>query len=167
VVIRHAVCIAEDCNCFARRIRFCLQIIKIASFYGVSISDTLAVCSSVAVEELSGGRVSFFGGASGSEKTFRVGRLDWVDGESPDSPKNTLPASDISNSAFAAYWARHNFTCASARGVGADRLHRIGSYPWLCAVLASGRPPAVLLCCYRDLAFTDWALSGTLELHVV
>jgi hypothetical protein len=129
-----------------------MQIIKIASFYGVSISDTLAVCSSVAVEELSGGRVSFFGGASGSEKTFRVGRLDWVDGESPDSPKNTLPASDISNSAFAAYWARHNFTCARMLGV----LEQIGVAHTHGYVLSSLQ--ADLLSYwgfYRYLAFTD------------
>ncbi len=68
------------------------------------------MCSTVAVEELSRGRIKFFGGESGHEKTFRVGRLDWVKGESETTPPNTLPPKDISNEAFDAFWKTHNLT---------------------------------------------------------
>jgi hypothetical protein len=85
--------------------------IKIASFYDVSVSDVIAVCSSVAVELLSAGRVKIIGGTGPDYKSvLRVGRIDNL----KPSPPDQLPPADATTTQFTAFWKKHGFSTEEA-----------------------------------------------------
>lgn len=78
---------------------------KIASFYDVSVSDTMAVCGAVAIEELSNNRVKIL--ATGD---LTVGRLDTY----MPSPPNQLPPDNADAKSFNAWWKARGFTVRQA-----------------------------------------------------
>jgi hypothetical protein len=80
---------------------------KIASFYDISVADTLAVCGAVAPEFLSDGRLKIIGAGG---QGLRVGRLDSVTA----APPGQLPAADIGLDAFVKFWTDRGFTVLEA-----------------------------------------------------
>jgi hypothetical protein len=78
---------------------------RIAAFYDASVADTLAVCSSVAVQELSRHRVKLIGRLNG-KPDFLVGRLD----SKHTAPEHSLPAADMTAPEFADFWPKLGLT---------------------------------------------------------
>lgn len=70
--------------------------LQIASWYGASVSDTLAVCAAIGTDVLSGGRTRIFGPGY----PLRVGRLD----RATPAPPNTLPPEHQKTWGFANFW---------------------------------------------------------------
>ncbi|KAG2441979.1 hypothetical protein HYH02_009772 [Chlamydomonas schloesseri] len=81
---------------------------KIASFFDISVADTLAVCAAVAPEVLSKGRIKILTGSGPG--VLRVGRLDSM----MPSPPGNLPAATASVEEFAAFWSARGITAAEA-----------------------------------------------------
>eukprot|EP00198_Chlamydomonas_reinhardtii_P001096 XP_001690431.1 predicted protein [Chlamydomonas reinhardtii] len=81
---------------------------KIASFYDVSVADTLAVCAAVAPEVLSKGRIKILTGSG--KGVLRVGRLDSV----VPAPPGNLPAANTTLEQFAAFWAARGISATEA-----------------------------------------------------
>ncbi|KAG2440724.1 hypothetical protein HXX76_003581 [Chlamydomonas incerta] len=81
---------------------------KIASFFDISVADTLAVCAAVAPEVLSKGRIKILTGSGAG--VLRVGRLDSI----RPSPPGNLPPSTANVDEFTAFWAARGITAAEA-----------------------------------------------------
>ncbi|KAG2425551.1 hypothetical protein HXX76_013595 [Chlamydomonas incerta] len=81
---------------------------KIASFFDISVADTLAVCAAVGPEVLSNGRIKILTGAGVG--TLRVGRLDSI----RPSPPGNLPPATATVEEFTAFWAARGITAAEA-----------------------------------------------------
>ncbi|KAG2484888.1 hypothetical protein HYH03_016369 [Edaphochlamys debaryana] len=75
---------------------------KIASFFDISVADTVAVCAAVAPEVLSGGRMKILDGSN----TLRVGRLD----STKPAPPNQLPSASANAASFLSFWTARGFT---------------------------------------------------------
>ncbi|KAG2484026.1 hypothetical protein HYH03_017116 [Edaphochlamys debaryana] len=75
---------------------------KIASFFDISVADTMAVCAAVAPEVLSNGRLRILDGT----KALRVGRLDSI----RPAPPNQLPPNSANASSFLTFWTARGFT---------------------------------------------------------
>ncbi|GLC63932.1 hypothetical protein PLESTF_000100100 [Pleodorina starrii] len=88
---------------------------KIASFFDVSVADTLAVCAAVAPEVLSNGRIRTL--PANGTRVLPVGRLDSI---SP-APPNQLPPASAGVDEFVQFWA--------ARGINAkEAMALMGSH---------------------------------------
>ncbi|KAG2435978.1 hypothetical protein HYH02_011691 [Chlamydomonas schloesseri] len=72
---------------------------KIASFFDISVADTLAVCAAVAPEVLSNGRIKIL---NGNGRGLRVGRLDC---STMPAPPNQLPSAAADLDTFIKFWA--------------------------------------------------------------
>ncbi|KAG2437396.1 hypothetical protein HXX76_006048 [Chlamydomonas incerta] len=81
---------------------------KIASFFDVSVADTVAVCAAVAPDVLSNGRLKILTGSGPG--LLRVGRLD----SARPSPPGNLPPATASVEDFTAFWAARGITGAEA-----------------------------------------------------
>ncbi|KAG2484028.1 hypothetical protein HYH03_017118 [Edaphochlamys debaryana] len=79
---------------------------KIASFFDISVADTVAVCAAVAPEVLSNGRLRILDGT----KALRVGRLDSI----RPAPPNQLPPNSANASSFLNFWTARGFTAREA-----------------------------------------------------
>ncbi|KAG2484027.1 hypothetical protein HYH03_017117 [Edaphochlamys debaryana] len=76
---------------------------KIASFFDISVADTVAVCAAVAPEVLSNGRLRIL---DGTNANLRVGRLDSI----RPAPPNQLPPNSANASSFLTFWTARGFT---------------------------------------------------------
>ncbi|KAG2491600.1 hypothetical protein HYH03_010165 [Edaphochlamys debaryana] len=76
---------------------------KIASFFDISVADTVAVCAAVAPEVLSNGRLRIL---DGTNANLRVGRVD----STRPSPPGNLPSASAGTAAFLNFWAERGFT---------------------------------------------------------
>ncbi|KAG2440741.1 hypothetical protein HXX76_003598 [Chlamydomonas incerta] len=81
---------------------------KIASFFDVSVADTLAVCAAVAPEVLSKGRIKILTGSGPG--VLRVGRLD----STLPAPPGNLPAANSTLEQFAAFWTARGISATEA-----------------------------------------------------
>ncbi len=69
------------------------------------------VCTAVAVDVLSGGRMNILGGRGRIFRTvFRVGRLDSL----TPSPPNQLPAATATTQTLSTFWSQRGFTMSEA-----------------------------------------------------
>eukprot|EP00198_Chlamydomonas_reinhardtii_P001276 XP_001690611.1 predicted protein [Chlamydomonas reinhardtii] len=81
---------------------------KIASFFDISVADTLAVCAAVGPEVLSKGRIKILTGTGAG--VLRVGRLDNI----RPSPPGNLPPNHADLTSFAKFWKERGFSEAEA-----------------------------------------------------
>ncbi|KAG2440722.1 hypothetical protein HXX76_003579 [Chlamydomonas incerta] len=81
---------------------------KIASFFDISVADTLAVCAAVGPEVLSKGRIKILTGSGAG--VLRVGRLDSI----RPSPPGNLPAATANLTTLMKFWKDRGFSEAEA-----------------------------------------------------